>query len=90
MTNKATLEQTVRFRLDRQGYIKQFNPRFQKPIQHGKDAIPVGNGDFAAVAWQPEHLTWTLSFLWNSSAFLQLFLVFLLTKIRNILRFGHK
>ena len=61
MTDQFALEQTVRFRLDRQGYLKQFNPRFQKPIFHGKDAIPVGNGDLAAVAWQPEHLTWMLN-----------------------------
>lgn len=56
-----SIEDVIRFKVDRAGYIRQFDPIFQKPIDHGKDAIPVGNGDLAAVAWQPDHLTWMLN-----------------------------
>lgn len=55
------LEDIMRFQVDRRAFVRQFDPVFQRPIEHGKDAIPVGNGDLAAVAWQPEHLTWMLN-----------------------------
>ena len=56
-----TLKDDLRFRVNSTEYIRQFDPIFMKPILDGKDAIPVGNGDLAAVAWQPDHLTWMLN-----------------------------
>ena len=50
------LESALRFRVDREGYLKQFDPIFLRPIREGQNALPVGNGDLAAVIWQPEDL----------------------------------
>lgn len=52
-----TIEQVVRFQIDRPGYLKQYETVFQKPILDGGSALPVGNGDLAAVIWQPGDLT---------------------------------
>lgn len=56
-----SLKNSLRFRVNSTEYIRQFDPIFKRPILNGKDAIPVGNGDLAAVAWQPDHLTWMLN-----------------------------
>lgn len=55
------LESTIRFRIDRAGYLKQYETVFLQPIIEGCNAVAVGNGDLAAVAWQPGHLTWMLN-----------------------------
>ncbi|MBI4025612.1 MAG: hypothetical protein HY360_11580 [Verrucomicrobia bacterium] len=55
------MENEARFRLDRNGYFRQFETVFLRPIEKGYDAVAVGNGDLAAIVWQPEHLTWMLN-----------------------------
>ena len=55
------MEDIVRFKINRRGYLKQYEPVFLKPITEGRNAVPVGNGDLAAVAWQPGHLAWMLN-----------------------------
>ncbi|HEY3415607.1 MAG TPA: hypothetical protein VGM23_01870 [Armatimonadota bacterium] len=57
----TSLEQTLRFTLDRAGYLRQYDPIFRRPIVDGWNALPVGNGDLTAVVWQPGHLTWMLN-----------------------------
>jgi len=57
----APIEQTIRFAPDRADYLKQYEAVFLRPITEGGSAVPVGNGDLAAVAWQPDHLTWMLN-----------------------------
>ncbi len=52
---------TARFHVDHAGWLRQFDPVFMRPIRDGYDAVPVGNGDLAAVHWQPDHLTWMLN-----------------------------
>lgn len=57
----ANIESACRFRVDRRKHLQQYTTVFQRPIQEGYDALPVGNGDLAAVVWQPNHLTWMLN-----------------------------
>ena len=57
----ASLEKVCRFTLDRAAYLRQFETVFQKPIRDGRNAVAVGNGDLAAVAWQPGHLCWMIN-----------------------------
>lgn len=51
----------TRFQIDRGGWLRQFDPIFRRPIRDGYDAVPIGNGDLAAIHWQPDHLTWMLN-----------------------------
>lgn len=60
-TGENMLNENIRFEIDRASYIGQYDPIFKKPILQGRNAIPVGNGDLAVVAWQPGHLTWMLN-----------------------------
>ncbi len=57
----APLENAARLSIDRAGFLRQHEAVFLQPIREGGNAIPVGNGDLAAVAWQPGHLTWMLN-----------------------------
>ena len=50
-----------RFRVDRRAFLRQYETVFERPIKDGYDACPVGNGDLAAIVWQPDHLTWMLN-----------------------------
>jgi hypothetical protein len=59
--SKSAMEDVCRFRVDRAGYLRQFETVFLRPIRQGYDALPIGNGDLAAVVWQPGHLTWMLN-----------------------------
>ena len=61
MTTTATIETACRFRVNRAEFLRQYETVFLRPIRHGFDAIPVGNGDLAAIHWQPDHLTWMLN-----------------------------
>lgn len=47
--------------MDRRKHLQQYETVFQRPIKDGYDAVPVGNGDLAAIVWQPGHLTWMLN-----------------------------
>jgi hypothetical protein len=38
-------------------YLRQFEPIMLQPIREGGSALPIGNGDLAAVIWQPGDLT---------------------------------
>lgn len=62
-THAATgrLEHAVRWDLDRAAYLRQYETVFRRPIRRGVDALPLGNGDLAAVLWTPNHLTWMLN-----------------------------
>ncbi|MHB9023530.1 MAG: glycosyl hydrolase family 95 catalytic domain-containing protein [Armatimonadota bacterium] len=60
-SSPASLEQVLRFALDRAGYLRQFDPIFRRPIVEGWNALPAGNGELTAVVWQPGHLTWMLN-----------------------------
>lgn len=53
----GALEDAIRFKPDRAGYVRQFDPIMLRPIVEGGNALPVGNGDLAAVIWQPGDLT---------------------------------
>lgn len=55
------LKRLVRFSVDPTVYLRQFDTVFLRPIEKGYDALPIGNGDLAAVVWQPGHLTWMLN-----------------------------
>ena len=55
------IESACRFRVNRREYLRQFETVFVRPIIAGYDAVPVGNGDLAAVIWQPDHLTWMVN-----------------------------
>ncbi len=55
------IKKRVRFVVDSACYLKQFENVFLRPIRNGYDALPVGNGDLAAIVWQPDHLTWMLN-----------------------------
>ncbi|MBI4023887.1 MAG: hypothetical protein HY360_02840 [Verrucomicrobia bacterium] len=60
-TDRAKIEQAARFRVDQASYLKQFETVFLRPIEKGYDAVAIGNGDLAAIVWQPGHLTWLLN-----------------------------
>ncbi|MBI4027505.1 MAG: hypothetical protein HY360_21140 [Verrucomicrobia bacterium] len=51
----------ARFQIDQNEYLRQFETVFLRPIEKGYDAVAVGNGDLAAIVWQPGHLTWMLN-----------------------------
>lgn len=57
----SALEEALHWKLDRAGYLRQYETVFRQPIREGGNAVAVGNGDLAAVGWQPEHLTWMLN-----------------------------
>ena len=55
------MKEAIRFKINRRDYLKQYETVFLKPIAEGQNAVPVGNGDLAAVAWQPDHMSWMLN-----------------------------
>ena len=57
----TSIEKVCRFAVNRRQYLQQFETVFRRPIKDGYDAVPVGNGDLAAVVWQPDHLTCMLN-----------------------------
>ncbi|MBI4474001.1 MAG: hypothetical protein HY646_15135, partial [Acidobacteria bacterium] len=57
----SPIETAARFQVDRAGYLKQYETVFLRPIRKGYDAVAVGNGDLAAIVWQPGDLTWMLN-----------------------------
>lgn len=61
MSGRARLEQHCRFRVNRGKFLRQYDTVFRQPIRDGHDAPAVGNGDLAAIVWQPDHLTWMLN-----------------------------
>ncbi|MDD5706065.1 MAG: hypothetical protein PHR35_09075 [Kiritimatiellae bacterium] len=60
-TVSATMKEQLPFQVDMEGYLRQYETVFRRPIVDGYHALPFGNGDLAAVMWQPEHLTWMLN-----------------------------
>ena len=61
MKQSTKLSSFCRWRCDRLAHVSQFDPVFRRPITAGYDALPIGNGDLAAVLWHPEHLTLMLN-----------------------------
>ncbi len=57
----AGLEDVIRFKPDRAGYLRQYDPIMLRPIADGGSALPIGNGDLAAVIWEPGDLTFMLN-----------------------------
>lgn len=58
---RTTIKSVCRFRMNQRAYLQQYAAVFRRPITDGYDACPVGNGDLAAIVWQPDHLTWMLN-----------------------------
>jgi len=48
---------SLRFGVDHAAHVRQYDPVFQKPITEGGSGVPIGNGDLAAVVWEPDDLT---------------------------------
>lgn len=58
---KVSMQAAIRFSTDPADHLPRFDPIFRRPIFDGWNALPIGNGDLAAVFWQPDHLTWMLN-----------------------------
>ena len=43
------MKEAIRFKINRRDYLKQYETVFLKPIAEGQNAVPVGNGDLAAL-----------------------------------------